>query len=146
MGYQGGSPIPSHRRPVDSHVVKGAIPPQELTRQEELLTEDVYNMNRPDETGGNHGKRQEVPQFVLEENEFEPSQSSGFTSESDRSSQGSEGFFYGRPANFPSLYDLVGEFSHHQAHTAPQPITKTKRHLAIPSEPLSRGGDWRNFS
>ena len=79
--YQGGRPIPSNRRPVDSHVVKGATtPPQELTRQEELLTEDVYNTNRPDETGGNHGKKQEVPQFVLEENEFEPSQSSRFTS------------------------------------------------------------------
>jgi len=120
---QGNSNRPKRRPSLPPVLDVASTPPQELTRQQELLTDDVLSSNRPESLSALPETQTTQPKlttnFVTEDDHYEVE---GFNAVHQLSAgnRGDNGFFTGKPANFPSLFDLVGEFSHNKRQIHPQ--------------------------
>ena len=88
-----------------------------------ILLDDVLSSNRPESLSALPETQTTQPKlttnFVTEDDHYKVE---GFNAVHQLSAgnRGDNGFFTGKPANFPSLFDLVGEFSHNKRNIHPQ--------------------------
>ena len=163
---QGNSDRPKRRPSLPPVLDVASTPPQELTRQQELLTGVVTNVFflpleslRPLWVGLWRRSKAHLPIWIFimcdhnwilldgvlssnrpeslsalpETQTTQPKLTTNFVTEDDHykvegfnavhqlsaGNRGDNGFFTGKPANFPSLFDLVGEFSHNKRQIHP---------------------------